>query len=665
MFCDEKQIMTEDFSYEVLFKFVFPNWKDSIPPLPQFSTQTTNQQNFLSDDEQVTDFYENEDKANSLKNELTGQTNINNIVSSQEIDLERNDSRQIEIDGFVIWEICTENFTNLTTTQYNDSYHDEPITKIRIHTQNGEHLTDMLCENQSFSENCIHFLPNSCWIYSIDPQFQSHIKFFDPILATWLCNTESLAKSEIIVSLELFDKNLYLLTSKSDDSFLNRLFAIFISIYNNLSHNEPLFDWLNNIEFPHMKILGLMHQHTLYIDAPRIINAKANLSEHLAKLEEEICQIAGCEFNILSPYEVSDVLFNRLQLIPPDSNQQKGYSIDSRHRITVHREFASTNSVALEKVNHPIAKKIVEYRKLQKLSSNWLSFDAFSDSDGGLHPQFLVCSTATGRISTKSPNLLSIPSSSENGLNIRSFFIPNNPQKEQYTLISLDYSQLELRILAHFSQDQRLCELCRRSGIDVHRHLAQIIFSVDSINAVTSSQRDEVKQSVYATIYGKGWTKDGREKGQKLEAVLNTFPKIRSFATETTVNATKQGYVETLSTKRRILPNIKSGTPAEKKRDQRMSINTKIQGSAADFVKFALLQIMEMCGDEIEPLLQIHDEWLFRTKLVPNTDSFNELCHKLQLSAECADKMGISVPIPCKISIGPSYGELIPFTSSH
>lgn len=669
--------MTDEFPYELLFRFVFPSWKGEIPPLP-IEGQPAHQHSFLNSDSDQFDEL-NVDNFSNANEEYLGQTKIIHY----------------DIDGYIIWEVQTENLTNLIYGKHKIQS-DNNITKIIIHTINGDSIVYGDTADIHFSENCVHFLPNSSWVFSVDPFFYSEILFFDPIISLWFCNTECLEKSENLVSMNIFDQKLDNSTNLDSSTLIPHLFEVFKAIFEPLLSQPQYLKWINEIEIPHARLLGNMHQTSLFIDINKIGKEKNRLSTILSKLEKEIYAISGCEFNILSPFDVSDILFNHLHIQPPDSNPQNTFSIDSRHRVTVHKEFSSTNSMVLEKINHPIAKKILQYRKIQKIISNWLSFTDFADENGGLHPTFMVCSTATGRISTKSPNLQNIPSqqvkkgdsipkSKENffDTNIRSFFIPcptnqlandsfnSNPADDQsifyskcisseYILLSLDYSQLELRILAHYSRDPSFCTLCSQPEIDLHSHIAQIIYNVNSIDLITSKQREEIKQAVYATIYGKGWTKDGIEKGQKLEAVLKTFPGIRTFVTNTTALATKDGYVQTLSGKKRLLLNIQSNNAIERKRDQRMAINTKIQGSAADFVKFALLQIMKKCGGLIEPLLQLHDEWLFRTKIKPGTKDFDDLCNSLKSSAECSDQIGLTVPIPCKITYGPSYGELLP-----
>ncbi|OHT07387.1 hypothetical protein TRFO_24401 [Tritrichomonas foetus] len=733
--------MTEEFPYEVLFRFVFPDWKGPIPELPQTGKPVS--RNFQNVDNQ------------------TDSSQCGNITNDGK-------NEKIIVDGLVIWEIRSKKLSNINFNKQNNSRQNS-ISEVFIHLEDRRCLHDS--DSIVYSDTCVHFLPNSTWVFQLDPTFHEEIPFFDPIIAKWLLNTESLVRSDILqpmnIFFESFDINGQKRSALSDTQARSVycLFRPFSELFEILRNNDSLFQWHHDVEIPHSRILGRMHEKTLAIDREKMEEEKSRLTKVLNDLEKEIYSLAGVEFNILSPFEVSDILFNKMHLSDsPDQNPnnvnfsnvrqnnsnhenmntnreekdnfsfvknglgaESCFSIDSRHRLTRHRDFAPANSNVLEHINHPIAKKILKYRKIQKVISNWLSFTEFCDENGSLHPDFLVCSTATGRISTKCPNLQNIPSMNENdqlfGLNIRSMFLPypsklyctnqkwpkinHNSQKhnhdnqnpnnenqtfkndiqnyennnynfdnendgnvnhqdiahedfenEKFVLISLDYSQLELRILTHFSKDPSLFELCCQTGIDIHTHIAKIIFSSGSTISISSKQREEAKQAVYATIYGKGWSKDGFEKGEKLEAVLNSFPGIREFALQTTALATNEGLVKTLSGKIRRLPNIKSQVSIERKRDQRIALNTKIQGSAADFVKFALLRIMEKCGDRVEPLLQIHDEWLFRTKLIPETQEFVELCWDLKNAAECHHEIGISVPIPCKISYGRSYGEL-------
>ena len=631
--------MSGEFSYETLFKFAFPDWNEPIPPLSNHVKKPSCcYDSFLDSDD---DFLDSDDG---------------------DISISKSDGKKV-LRGYLIWEVRSESNSNLKFKYSSNQKRldSNPIIEIIIHSNDGNNVQysdDNM--NISFDESCIHFLPNSTWVFSLDNNFMNDLQFFDPFIMKWLLNTEALSKSEILYPMSEFTK------VQIDE--IENLFEPFIDIYQSLkntSSNEcNLFDWYLSIEIPHLRILGGMHKTTISINKLEMENEKSKLSKILEILEKEIYQLAGCEFNILSPYDVSDVLFKKLNIDIPKTrskNPIKGFSIDSRHRITTHRDFAPTNMMILEKIQRekdvPIVKKIIKYRKIHKIVSNWLSFSQFSDDNGILHPEFHICSTATGRISTRFPNLQNIPLyekiDDEYQINIRSLFVPGG---NDYTMLSLDYSQLELRILAFYSNDLALVDLCKQKDIDIHSHIAQIIYETDQ--NVTPEQREEAKTSIYATIYGKGWSKDGVEKGQKLEAVLDHFPGIRSFVVRLIAKATHDGFIDTLCGKKRILPNIKSKKSNEQKRDQRIAINSKIQGSAADFVKYALLNIMEKCSNRVEPLLQVHDEWLFRTQIIPGTNDFLNLLNDLKESAECADKIGITVPIPCRISYGPTYGDL-------
>jgi DNA polymerase-1 len=603
--------MTDEFPYEVLFHWAFPEWKGEIPPMPQ---STRPQPIFLTDDVSDSD----------------------SDPPAEPTPIPPEPLQRIFQGTHFLWEIkATNGWSNMPLNRIPNS--DDPahydLASVTLHIPGEPSIELSPDDSVEFDADSAHFLPNACWVFSIFPNFREDLVFFDPILAAWYKNTETFVKPEIIHGVSLFGTN-------------GDLFTGFISIYNEMQQIR----WLFETEMPHLRILGRMHQSCLSVDVPKLTEARSALTADVSRLSKEIYGMAGREFNILSPFEVSEVLFTDLG-IPNASGQAQSFSIDSRHRVTKHREFAPTSSAILEKIEHPIAAAILKYRRLQKLISTWLSFDGKCDANGVLHPDFHVCATATGRVSTTNPNMQNIPGLSDD-LNVRSFFTAG----EDKLLISLDYCQLELRMLAHFSRDVHLCRLCRSADFDLHAHIANLIFNVA---APTPGQREEAKQSIYATIYGKGWSKDGIEKGEKLEAVLDAFPAIRDFAARTTGVATRQGFVETLCGKRRYLPNLSSENPMNRKRDQRMAINTVIQGSAADFVKFALVKIVrEMQGEDLEPLLQLHDEWIFRTGLRPETREFGGLVERLRVAASAADEMGIIVPIPCKIKWGATYGDL-------
>ena len=247
------------------------------------------------------------------------------------------------------------------------------------------------------------------------------------------------------------------------------------------------------------------------------------------------------------------------------------------------------------------------------------------------------------------------------------------PHEEGNFLISVDYCQLELRILAHFSQDEALMELCSREDCDIHTLIASKLFidSKSKLNIssemITEKMRNDAKTAIYATIYGKQWGFEDKNKNSvqasnedappvvmKMNNVLDTFKGVKTFIANVIREAKGKNCIESFSGKRRLLPKI--SLSSDKKRDERITVNTVIQGSAADFVKFALLRIVERTN--LIPIIQIHDEWIFETNFSPETKEFNTLLENLKQSAECSDEFGFSVPIPVKISYGQTYDDL-------
>lgn len=596
-------LMRAKYSYELLFRWAFPEWSGPIPPLPEVANEI------------------------EMETAQEKEPGIDEIGSTAE-EIPRLTGK------WFLWEVLADEQSNITrdAKQKNTT---STITKVVIHCGDPKRAV-AVNGIPEFDDQAVHFLPNAMWVFAMDPQFAANIQFWDPVVAKWMQNTESFQKVQELIPMDVFGE---------DD-----LITTFVSMYDGVKDNT----WMYETEIPHMRILGMMHHRSFSLDLPGMQAMRSGLTKEMTSLEKEIYSLAGKEFNILSPLEVSDVLFNEMGITNPDK-KHNSYSVDSRHRVVQHREFAPTNLHVLEKIEHPIAAKILRYRTIQKLISTWLSFDNHCDENGRLHPDFFVCATATGRISVRNPNLQNIPSDTT-ALNIRSLFLPGDSQ----VLISVDFCQLELRLLAHLAQEDKLRSLCRRTDLDLHTHIANIIFSVEQSD---EAQREEAKRLVYATIYGKVPSRDCLDLGLRTKTVLDAFPGIRDFTARTAAFATRYGFVETVCGKRRFLPNIKSPNPQQRLRDQRMAINTVVQGSAADFVKFALTHIMKkMDGQAIEPLVQLHDEWVFRTPFLCDSEEFKSLVTTLHnVTYGAAEQMGITVPIPSKITFGHDYGHMTRF----
>lgn len=656
--------------YEVLFKMAFPEWFGPIPPLPDTLNITedenfTNQQENVASSENEKDLQDNEpiqeeniSQQNFLSSSDDLETNEIDMNELQEVQPEThelttnediipedipipnenteendlfNESEDIEV---FLWEITSDNGSrnNAYGKQRLTKQYPQKISEIKIYRKDGE------CFESDGNDDCfynaINIIPNVTWVFALDPKIGDNYAVIDPFVLEWLLSTESFEECDALMPLNK-------LQNLKEESKIVDLIERSLILWETIK-KENLYDWYINTELPHLRVMGQIHQQTFKLDISAIKMEKMRVENDQKLVSSQIYEMSGEKFNILSPFEVSNILYDKMKLGP--KNILSDSKIDSRHRTTHHREFAPTNLDALNAINHPIVDLIKKYRSLNKLSSNWLSFDEKADFEGYLHPWLLICSTATGRISTVNPNLQNIPAVDEN-LNIRKFFKPPNKS----TLLSVDYSQLELRILAHFSCDSLLVSLCKMKDVDIHTMIARQLFSTSS---TTPQMRDEAKTAVYATIYGKRW---GNDKYSQMSNVLDAFPGINAFINRSLKQAKTDKQVKTFSGKIRKLPNL-DAKGSDMRRDERIAVNTIIQGSAADFVKFALLKVMKETG--LVPILQLHDEWLFETDEVPGTDGFKKLIDDLRKSAECAEEFGFKVPIPVKISAGPSFGEL-------
>ena len=573
------------FDYNVLFQFAFPNWKGPIP-------QINEENKFLSSssDEEINK------KEKYILWEIFSNDKLNNLNNEKKLIKEINSKKLIKFNLI---------FENNKIKTYNN------LNNLPI-----------------FSNETIHIIPNILWIFTIDSNFLNNKIIIDPLIIEWLQNTEIFINSNIILSIE---------------KYKNNYFENFKKIYKEIK-NKELYNWYINIELPHLRLLGKMHQKSFKFNINLSEIYLKDINIKLINLEKEIFEISNEKFNILSPYECSEILFNKLKL-KQNNNNYNNFKIDSRHRITNHRIIAPTSSKYLKLINHPICKLIIDFRSLSKIKSNWLNFKDYCDENQNLHPYFQICSTATGRISSINPNLQNIPIKNEY-YNIRSLFLPSNNN----ILISVDYSQLELRILAFYSNDNNLIKLCNKKNIDIHQEIGKYIYNV---NNISNNQRDDIKKAIYSTIYGK--TKDINSK-----KILELFPEINKFINNTISNSL-DGKISTISGKIRYLPNINNSNKTIKKRDERIAINTLIQGTAADFVKFALLEIVKKIENKAFPILQIHDEWIFETEINQNSIEFKNLIKDIKLSSECSRKFGLNIDIPVVISIGNNYSNLVNF----
>ena len=356
---------------------------------------------------------------------------------------------------------------------------------------------------------------------------------------------------------------------------------------------------LQNLELPIAKVLSDMEYSGVTINSKYLQELSNIMNGKLTKLENEIYSIADCKFNINSPKQVSEILFDKLGL---KTNKKK----------------KSTSAEVLEELaeEHKIAKFILEYRKYAKLKSTYTDAlpDLISKIDNRIHASFNQTITATGRLSSSNPNLQNIPARTEEGSKIRAAFIPED--RENSLILSADYSQIELRLLAHISQDKHLIEAFS-NDIDVHTLTASKVFGVP-IENVTKDMRYKSKAVNFGIIYGQskyGLAKAIGISNNEAEDFINryfeTYPSIKLYMNATIEFAEKNGYVETIFGRRRYLPEIKSSNIMIREFAKRAAINQPIQGTAADLMKYAMFECYKRIKEanlNSKIILQVHDE---------------------------------------------------------
>ena len=396
-----------------------------------------------------------------------------------------------------------------------------------------------------------------------------------------------------------------------------------------------------NVEYPFINVLIRMEQLGIKVDQERLIVLQKQLSEDLARLTEEIYTLSGTEFNIRSTQQLGVVLFQQLGL-KGGKKTKTGYS---------------TNEAVLQslKNEHPVIEKILAYREYQKMLSTYvepLLKLAKKDEKSRIYTSFLQTGTATGRLSSKDPNLQNIPVRSELGRKVRSAFVA----KEGYKLVSIDYSQIELRLLAHFSQDAALLEAFR-NGVDIHMATAIKLFGEEEAKA----KRNFAKSVNFGLLYGMGPKKLSDELGipqkEAKEIISNyfaSFPTVKQFLEGIQEQVKIDGYVETILGRRRFF-DYDNANGMQKAAFMRESVNTVFQGSAADLIKLSMNQIDTLVKEETLDafmLLQIHDELIFEIAEEKVEEISKRFVHIMEHIFE------LNVPLECSVSIGKSWGEL-------
>ena len=404
---------------------------------------------------------------------------------------------------------------------------------------------------------------------------------------------------------------------------------------------EEVYDLYSNIEFPLIKVLAKMEIEGIRVDAKILEDMKKDISTKIEEVEKDIYTLAGEEFNIASPKQLGEILFDKLKL-PYAKKNKTGYVTDA--------------NVLGKLTNYEIVAKILEYRMLTKLYSTYLEGILNSiSSDGKIHTIYTQALTRTGRLSSIEPNLQNIPARNEYGRLIRKAFVP----EENSIILSSDYSQIELRVFAHLSNVKELVEAFN-NNLDIHTKTAMDIFNVD-MNDITPLMRRQAKAVNFGILYGissYGLSEDLKispsEAKKFMDKYFETYPGIKDYMQKLIDDAYLKGYSITLMNRRRNIEELKNTNHNIKSMGERMALNTPIQGTSADILKKAMIEIDNIFTKEnikSKMLLQVHDELIFNVY----NDEIDKVKEIVKDTMENTYKL--SVPLKVSINTGNNWYE--------
>jgi len=402
----------------------------------------------------------------------------------------------------------------------------------------------------------------------------------------------------------------------------------------------------NDIEIPLVKVLASMELEGIKLDTEFLKSLSTDLNSDIASLETKIYEAAGETFNIASPKQLGVILFEKLKLVDKPKKTKTG-------------QYSTAEDVLsyLAK-DHEIIQHILEYRGLAKLKSTYVDAlpEQVLESTGHIHTEYMQTVASTGRLSSTNPNLQNIPIRTERGRQVRKAFVPRN---EEYTLLAADYSQIELRVIAAMSQEETMIEAFK-NGEDIHASTASKVFNVP-LDEVTREQRGNAKTVNFGIIYGvsafglSNQTDLSRTEAKELiETYYETYPKLRKYMSSQVDFARDHGYVTTLSNRRRYLKDINSQNAIVRGAAERNAVNAPIQGSAADVIKIAMINIynkLEEGGFKTKMLLQVHDELVFDV-YKPELQTM-----KVLIKEQMENAYTLSVPLDVEMDMGKNWLE--------
>jgi DNA polymerase-1 len=425
------------------------------------------------------------------------------------------------------------------------------------------------------------------------------------------------------------------------------------------SIKEKKLSWVyEHIEKPLIPVVDGMGKRGVLIDAPYLKELSKEYTKELQKIAKKIHSYAGMEFNISSPKQLGDVLFGKLGI---------GASMKRQKKTATGQLSTRESELAKLKDEHPIIEEILAHRTLSKLLGTYIdAIPLLLDSQSRLHTTFTQTGAATGRMASKDPGLQNIPVKTELGRRIRHAFVAT----PGFLLAAFDYSQIELRIAAFLSEDEKLIDIFKR-GEDVHAAVAAAVFNV-APDKVDHEMRRRAKAINFGILYGMGANalkvnlENGGQKVERADAqaylneYFSTFSGLAAYLAKIKAEATRKGYTETLFGRRRYFPGLKSRLPFMRAEAERQALNAPMQGTQADIIKLAMVEIDAMFrkeyAEEAYLLLQVHDELIFEIK----KENVNELAPKIldRMQSILTEEQTHGVPILSSSAIGPNWGEM-------
>ena len=496
------------------------------------------------------------------------------------------------------------------------------------------------------------------WILALEEGIYPQNMMFDIRIAGYLLNSttnlysiEDLMKGYLGIDIEIKEEKQTQMTlfdtateEKVSDAIYNKAYCIGKLkgiLEEELKKNEML-ELFNTIEMPVQEVLADMQYRGIYIDKDELISYGNELKEKIDELTKSIYSLAGEEFNINSPKQLGEILFEKLKL-PVIKKTKSGYSTDVD---------------TLEKLqsDHEIIEKILEYRTLAKLNSTYIEgLLPFINIDGRIHSCFHQTVTATGRLSSSDPNLQNIPTRIEIGKKLRKVFKP----KDGYVFIDSDYSQIELRVLAAVSNDETMIKGFKE-GLDIHSHTASVVFNVP-MEQMTKELRSKAKAVNFGIVYGisdfglAGQIHTSRKQAKEyIDSYLEKYSGIKNFMYDVVEEAKKKGYIDTLYHRRRYIPELSSKNYMVRKFGERVAMNTPIQGTAADIMKIAMINVYKALKNnnlKSKVLVQVHDELLIEA-----AEDEVEIVKKL-LVENMESAANLAVPLKAEVEIGNNWYE--------